>query len=818
MFKGLIARLLGFVVLPALIAAGAGLWHLHQSLPRTSGRIAVPVGAPVAITRDAHGVPHIVARSDRDAFFAIGFVHAQDRMWQLEVQRRIANGRLSEIFGRQSIEHDVWFRTLGLARAARSAWTALSPEAQQSLQAYTDGINAWLAQERTLPVEFTMFGITPEPWTVYDSLAWSKVFALDLGGNYSREIERLLLARIASPDQFRALVPEGAGATSALAVIEESAGWNAIGRLARFNKSLEADLQIGGRYIGSNAWAVAGRLTADGAALLANDPHLGLQIPSPWYMASIQGHRLDVAGATLVGLPVVVFGRNEQIAWGGTSLMGDAQDLFFEQVEPDDSSRYRVDDRWEPFTRRTEIIKVKQDFPATLRNPLRPLEISVRISRHGPIISDAFGVLDHPAALRWTALDPGDTSYDAFFNLNYATGWSSFRRALADHVAPALNFVYADRRGNIGYLAAGRIPVRKNGEGALPVPGWTDEYEWTGFVPPEDLPSGWNPPSGYVVSANNNPVGPKYPYFISHDFASSARANRITALLEEAKRNDRPIDLDVLQRIQADQYSEPARRLWTTLLEREPEGKLQEDAYGYLRAWDGSMGGDRQAATIFNVWVRHLKRRLLGDELAVYWNNAADRRYTQPFVDHLEIDLLNRLLSEDDHGLCDDRATAAVAETCQAVMSTSLDRAIRELRKIQGDDMDAWAWGQVHETLYRHTPFSGIKGLRNLFQRKVPNGGSPETVNVANFELHNATYVQDFGPSFRQLMSMAPEGVRHRYMNSTGQSGNVASEHYDDMVERFGNVTFLSFDSRAGAETRTLHLVPASEAITGGRQ
>lgn len=809
----LASRLVLFILMPVLVATMVAWWHLQRSQPVEEGRLTVSgLAGAVRIERDAHGVPIIQAHTDRDAYFAVGYLHAQDRMWQLELQRRIARGRLSEIFGKDSVDADIWFRTLGLEQAAQAGWRRLSPEAQASLQAYTDGINQWLASDPVLPPEFILLGIRPEPWTVYDSLAWVKVFALNLGGNHQREIERLLVMQVVDAAKVRDLFPDYPK-DAAITVAELTAPQRgAMMRYAGLQRRVESELQIGGRFVGSNAWAVSGRLTGDGSALLANDPHLGLQIPSLWYMASIKGAQLDVHGATLVGLPLVIFGSNRHIAWGGTNLMADAQDLYFEQVKPDDITRYSVDGRWQPFSVREELIRVRQPFPTFLRNPLQPVRISVRTTRHGPVISDLFTVLEQPASLRWTALDPDDASYEAFYRLGYARDWAGFQEALRHLVAPALNVLYADRNGNIGYLAAGRIPIRENGDGSMPVAGWTSAHEWTGWIPFESWPRSYNPTSGFLVSANNKPVDESYPYLITQDWASPSRANRITRLLEQTRATG-ALNAEAMRRIQADDYSQPAHRMAARLLQYRPRTELQRRAQAQLVGWDGRMRPDSQAATLFNVWTRALKRELLLDNLRRDWNRAEQAEFLEGVADDLDLDSLRRILAGNRSGWCDDQQTARL-ETCDDVLDHSLEAALQELSKVYSDSsMQSWAWGGAHETLYRHTPFSDLNVLRSMFQRRIANGGSPDTVNVANYRLEPAgRYVQTFGAGFRQVFVMTPERTEHLYMNSTGQSGNALSSHYDDMVEPFRDVRLLHMPVPGAAGSRVLMLIPARHA------
>ncbi|QWP75375.1 penicillin acylase family protein [Lysobacter sp. K5869] len=813
----LLARILGFVVVPAVVAAAVGWWHLRDSLPPSAERIAVPgLQAPASVERDARGVPRVVAHSDRDAYFLIGYLHAQDRLWQLELQRRMAQGRLSEVLGKETVQQDIWFRTLGLSASARQAWTALSPQAQASLQAYADGINAWLDSKPALPAEFLALGVVPERWSVYDSLAWSKVFALDLGGNYRREIERMLAAQTLDPVRLRTLFPHAAASPIAGAAPATPAAIEGYARMADFHAALEQRTGLNGRYVGSNAWAVSAKLTGDGSTLLANDPHMGLQMPSLWYMASLKGDRLDVSGATLVGLPLVVFGRNAKIAWGGTNLMADAQDVYLEQVKPDDASRYLADGQWLPFEQRVESIQVRQSFPTFLNAPIKPLRVAVRSTRHGPVINDMFQVFEQPAALRWTALDADDTSYEAFYRLGYAGDWNEFDAAAGYLVAPALNLLYADRGGHVGHLAAGRIPLRAAGDGGAPVPGWTDEYAWTGSLPHAQMPRVYDPPSGFVASANNDPTPPGYAHLISHDWAPPTRVERIAQLIDAAVAAKQPVDLALMQRMQADQHSESARRLLKVLLRHEPNNPYQHRVYEDLRKWDGRMDRDSRAATVFNAWLRHLKRRLVGGALEGYWNRSRQNRALQGMADAVDPDTVIAMLSGRSGQWCRDRENSQPTD-CDLVVDAALDDAVRELRKMAGDDVDDWAWGEVHQTVYRHAPFSSVNVLRSWFERRIGNGGSPDTLNVADYALgERGSYEQTFGAGFRQIVALAPGKTAHVQMNSTGQSGNVLSRHFDDMVEDFRDVRYADMAAAGATRTQLQPAPPASPAPASG--
>lgn len=794
-------RLVLFFLLPLLLIGG-WLWvHLLRSLPETgTTRLTQGVSAPVTLIRDAHGTVLIKAANDRDAYYAIGYAQAQDRLWQLQLQRWMVRGRLSEVFGKNSIDSDVWFRTLGLHESARNAWPALSPPAQASLTAYTAGVNAAIAQTRTLPLEFQLFGVQPEAWTPVDSLAWTKMFALNLGGNFRREIDHYLARSALTPTQAAFFFP--GYPLNAADAPPVGAAMPALAGLADWQDRLQRDSQFAHFDTGSNAWAVQGRLTSSGGALLSNDPHLGLQIPSSWYAIAVDSPTLKTSGMSLVGLPVVVFGRNERIAWGGTNMMADTQDLYLERADAE-GKQYESDGTWKPFETRSESIRVRADFPERLHRPYVPIALKVRRSEHGPIVSDYFGLFDAPVALRWTGLDTADTSYEAFFRLGYAQDWNQFKQALGHHVAPAMNMLYADRAGNIGQLGAGRIPIRKKGSGTLPVPGWDTGYGWSGYIPPAQWPETYNPPSGYLVNANNRIVGEEYPYFISHDWASPARARRIEQLLREHIDSGHKLSADDMKRIQADTLDLDAARLMGVLRKRLPDGRHAAQAAQYLSRWDGDMRADSQAAAIFHSWMRHLRQRLFQERLRGTWEAPQAGRFLDQLGAGVGTAQLTNLLEGDGGGWCDQTRDTA-KDSCSQLLAASQADALEELYKLRGDwSMRSWQWGKIQRTLYAHAPLSSMKPLNKVFERRIGNGGSADTVNVAVSRfVEGEGYLQDFGPGFRQVIELGPAGIAHSYMSSTGQSGNVLSPYYDDMIKPFRNVGYVRFGDSAGAADR----------------
>ena len=797
MFKSypLLSRFLLFVALPLAAALIACFVYLRGSLPPAGARvIKAGVSQPVELTRDENGVAVVNARTDRDAFFAIGFAHAQDRMWQLDLQRRTAAGRLSEVFGRETVPQDAWMRALGLYEAAEQSWSRLSTEARASLTAYAAGVNAWLAQDPVLPPEFIVLGLRPEPWREVDSLAWSKVFALNLSNNMWNETSNMIASQYLSREQMVSLLGlslSDLSADAAGGVMSEQA---AAGLLS-IREGLESGLKIGGRYVGSNAWVVAGRLMQGEQAALANDPHLGVQMPSPWYVARLKGDRLNVSGMTLVGLPVVIFGQNGNIAWGGTSMMADVQDLYIEQPNPADPTQYKRGDGWANFDVRSEIIQIRAEFPASLRAPIEPVRIQFRRTLDGPVISDIVGAFDQSVALRWTALDPDDASYESFLRVNYAHDWDTFKDSFQTYVAPALNLLYADKSNNIGSLGVGRIPVRSKGEGRLPVPAWTNEYRWTGYIPFNDWPQRFNPDEGYIVSANDKPVGPDYPYFISADWAPPNRARRIEQLLQEKVSRGERISLDHFGRMQGDTVDLSVRGLLDYLKRYSPARPEQQKALGYLQNWDGNMSRDSQGAAIFFVWARHLRVEVFSTALKQTWNKQRQGVELDRVVSATSYDQLLHALTEQPSAWC-----GAAGGSCVPLLGRSLDATIAELRKLRGSNMDSWRWGDIHHALYEHMPFSKVTWLASVFERKLPSGGSPDTINVANAVFARAEgYDQTFSAGFRQIIQIGPS-TRHQYMNSTGQSGNVLSAHYDDMVKPFRDVQYRVLDSGAAAK------------------
>lgn len=764
-------------------------------------------GVKVRVLEGQNGVPHIIGQSDSDVFFGMGYLHARERMWQLEMQRRIARGRLSEVLGPSALNHDVWMRTLGLYDASRSAWASLSPEARGSLRAYAAGINAWLAEDPRLPPEFALLGVSPEPWNELDSLAWTKVFALSLSGNFSAEVDRYLLAQHLDRASLSTLFPYD---DLAVEHPQATAQAESDGRASRTlfsldlrRREVENGLGIGGRFVGSNTWVVSRALTKDGSAILANDPHLALQVPSPWFPVSQHGHRLRAQGMSMIGLPVVVFGRNEHIAWGGANLMADVQDLYFESFDNGDRRRYRSSTGWRIAQVRTEEILVRPPFPAWLRKPLAPVRLVVRTTERGPIISDSLDTVGEPVSLQWTALSRNDRSYESFLKLNYARDWEAFRDAFREYVAPALHMVYADRNGHIGSIAVGRIPLRSVGDGTMPLEGWNLEPNWKEFVPFDSMPQMYDPARGFIVAANSRLLDYPSAHLISKDWAPSSRADRIEELLLEVSNGGRPATIERSRGIQMDVVSLPARKLLRVLIGAEARDGQQRRALRVLAAWNGEMRADSVGASIFSAWVRRLRLRLLLPRLSEQWGVRRSRAHVERLLEETSLDVLYAALThEDEHWCTTSRRVTGVRQSrpaCEDVLIVSLADALNDLRKLQGSDMDSWRWGAIHENVYEHMPLSSINGISAVFGRRSAAGGSEDTVNASAATYREGEgFLGTHGVSFRQIIQLSATGTTHLFMNSSGQSGNPFSGRYSDTLRLFTDGQYYRFDSCIG--------------------
>jgi penicillin amidase len=765
-FRGLLTALI--VVGSALLG---GYFYLRLSLPQVSGEIKVAgLQAPVEVLRDAHGIPHIFASSERDAQFALGFVHAQDRLWQLEMNRRIGSGRMAEVLGPAALDTDRFLRTLGIRRVAAANVGALDADSRKMLAAYAAGVNAFLVERPVLPPEFWLLRVTPEPWSEVDSAVWARMMAWDLGGNWRSELLRLQLASRLPTAAIQELLPPYPGdAAPQLPDLRQF-----YGVLEKEPAQLSAAEMRGGA---SNSWVVSGSRSLSGKPLLANDPHLGLTAPNIWYFAHLHAPGLDAIGATLPGVPGIIIGRNARIAWAVTNTGPDVQDLYLERL--DGSGGYVAPDGPRRFATVRETIQVKG---------ADDVQLSVRISRHGPVISDVLQTaLDatprgHALALAWTALADDDTSLAALLRLGRASGWLEFLDATRHFHAPQQNLSYVDVDGNIGLIAPGRIPVRKPENrlhGLAPAPGWDARYDWAGFIPFDELPRAFNPPSGRIVTANHKIVPPGYRHYITSEWEAPYRARRIDELLDHVRRHDR----GSFARMQADVVSLAARELLPRMVAIQGKSLEARDVLKWLAAWDGAMSPDAAEPLIFNAWWREFARALYADELGPAFRGAWRSRAL--FIDNVLAD------RDGQARWCDDVRTPRV-ESCEELLAASLEKALADLRERYGDDPGRWKWGEAHEARLRHRPLSRSTWLRRYFDVSVPSGGDDYTINRGQMDWGDAAqpFENRHASSLRAIYDLA-DPQASLFIHPGGQSGNPLSRHYRDFAPLWARGDYL---------------------------
>jgi penicillin amidase len=792
----------------AILLSALGVAVVRQSFPQTSGEITLSgLNSPVDINRDSMGIPHIYAASLHDLFMAQGYVHAQDRFWQMDFWRHLGSGRLSEMFGGSEVETDSFLRTLGWSQVAAQELASFDTESVAILDAYAEGVNAYLAdhQGTALSLEYGILKILtpaykPEPWTPVNTLTWGKAMAWDLGSNMDEEIERAILLKTLTPEQVAQLFPAypadhpviipemgQAGAVPSGRYNLPDLDWASIQK--RFS-SLDSLLGPSGAGIGSNSWAISGSLTTTGMPLLANDPHLSIQMPSIWYQVGLHCRPVspscpfEVAGFSFAGVPGVVIGHNQNIAWGLTNTGPDVMDLYIEKINPQNPNQYEVNGKWVDMSVRTETIAVGGGDPVSL---------TVRSTRHGPIISDAYADLakfntkagitlpeNYAISLRWTALEPS-TIFQAIWGFNKAANWDDFRQAAAKFNVPAQNLIYADTQGNIGYQMPGNIPIRRNGDGRLPVPGWTDEYEWTGYVPFEKLPSVFNPSSGYIVAANNAVVGAGYPYLITTDWDYGFRANRIVSMIMNSPG---PIDVAYIQRMQGDNYEANSQTLGPLVWQLDFQAGTPNQALAQemLKNWDGQAGMDSAPAAVFEVFWKNLLADTFHDDLPKdYWPSNGSRWD----------EVIRNLVKQPDNLFWDDKTTTDKVETRDDMLTRAFTQAVAEIEQLQGKDSTKWNWGDLHTAIFANQSLgkSGIAPIEALFNRgPFRTNGGDAIVNATGW---NPTlgYSVDWLPSMRMIVDLGD--LRSSLtVHTTGQSGHAYNPHYIDMANLWRTIQY----------------------------
>ena len=816
-----------WIAVPAALAAAialagaAGWFWLRTSLPPLDGEIALPgLRERAEVIYDANGIPHIRAATVDDAYFVLGFVHARDRMFQMDFARRLGSGTLSEVVGERTLPFDRMARTLGTERNAERILARLPEDAVAVLNAYSAGINAWLAtRSGALPPEFVVLGYEPKPWQPKDSLARSGVKLANLVWEWESEALRGALAARLSPEQFSDLFPEAAdGARSGAGRARTMTRGVAVARW----KSLRRAMPGGSRAEppASNAWAVAGGRTASGRPLLASDPHMGLTAPGLWYLARMEAPGLSLAGATVPGGPVFLLGHNGAIAWGMTNAGSDFQDFFIERVSEGDPGRYDAPGGPRPFEVRTEIIPVKGR---------EPVELIVRETRHGPVVSDLapdfaapegqrLGERDHVLAFSSTLLRDDDMTFLAILGLNRARNWADFTSALENFHSPHVTMTYADTDGNIGFLSPGRVPIRRSGDGWTPSAGWTGERDWIGFVPFDELPRTFNPPSGLVVHANQRIVSPDYPWFLARRWSPPYRAKRIHAHMDRVA--PRTVATEIA--LQQDELSGAAAALVPLFLTLADPSRLDENAkraLSLVRGWDRRMARASAAPLIFAAWLGEVNRGLYADELGDLF---------QPFFG-LRPRTVAHLLTKRQ-AWCDDVATSAV-EDCGGIVTAAFSRALDDLARRYGDRVENWRWGEAHQAVFRHIVLGRVPIVKRWADIRIETGGGGFTVNRGRHNVANANepFASNHGSAYRAVYDLS-DLSNSVFSVGTGDSGNFLSWRYDNTTRRWRDGEYMRIPGpapkhcgrRRGCWCSCRHPGPARPGSTGidrtGRQ
>ncbi|CAN7417849.1 penicillin acylase family protein [Rossellomorea sp. LjRoot5] len=766
-----------FILLGLLIFVN---YYIDRSLPVTTGTITMNgLSKNVKVIRDKDGVPHIHAQNEKDLYMAQGYVQAQDRLFQMDLSRRQASGRLSEVVGEKAVNRDKFFRTFGLRRAAEVSFTAYPDEAKQLLEWYAEGVNAYMEEAKDggrLPIEFTLLGYKPEKWTPIDSLTIGKYMAFDLGGHWQGQAFRYWALENLPKEKAYDLFPTYP--KDAPTILSD------IGEVQVDLKQSFASAVIPTEFNGSNNWVVSGDKTKSGKPLLADDPHLSLGTPSIWYQMQLESPEVNVSGVIFAGIPGIILGHNEQIAWGVTNTGPDVQDLYIEKRSEEDPDLFLYDGKWEKATIVQEPIKVKDG---------ETIPYKVTITRHGPVISEFAhqGEAGEVMAMRWTALDPS-LELSAIININKAKNWGEFEEALEDFHVPTQNFVFASKDGTIAYKANGKIPIRKRGDGLLPVPGWDPDYDWQGFIHFDELPKVINPESGFVATANNKVVDDDYPYHISHHWAQPYRYMRISEYLEGKSE----LTISDMKALQMDQKNLHAREFVPILTEDLETGSLtdeQKKAIEILKSWNYLDDKNLAAPLIFHQWMNEISTELFEKVVPDDMMKLFEGR--QSVVD----ELIRKAHTGDESQWFADRGGY------KSFLAASLTNALNEIEEAYGSSVNEWEWGMYHKVYFEHPLSSASPILKKFLNERgpVPVGGSRVTVEAASY---NEEGIVNHGASWRFVIDTS-DMENGYHIVGPGQAGHFKSEWYQDQIDAWVNGDYHK-TSLAGSKGDQLILKP----------
>ena len=737
----------------------------RRRFPQIEGKINLKgLNSPVEIIRDRWGIPHIYASNLNDLFFAQGYAHAQDRLWQMELNRRTAQGRLSEIFGGIALDTDRTVRTFGFNRLGKIDWDAMEGNIKDTLLAYAEGVNAFInAKDRKLPVEFSLIRHQPEPWQPVDSAAFMRVMIWQLSHAWYGEVVRAQVIQavgekaaaeleIDYPDENPLTLPEG---------IE-------LNQLDFSGTRPSAHSPFLAQGLGSNAWTIAGHKSDTGMPYLCNDVHLPLSLPSLWYHVHLISGDFHVTGVSLPGIPCILVGHNAHIAWGMTLAYTDCEDLFVEKFDPNAPTHYQTETGWQEAQVIPELIIVKGKPEAHLEN--------VVITRHGPLISDVIGYAQERLAVQSMALKPSQAFY-GWYCLNLARNWSDFRTAMKLIEAPQLNVSYADTDGNIGHWVTGKVPLRAKGDGRLPAPGWTSEYEWSGEIPFDEMPHALNPQKGFITTCNNRLVDDDYPYYLGSVWMNGYRARRIC---EELSRKEL-ISHEDMRALHRDYTSLPGKEFVTRLETFESNDPDAQLALLQLRDWDCVLSPDSIGGAIYEVvryrLVRNLLDPALGEELTFHLMGQGFHPLllaSNEFFGHDTVTMLRFL----DHP---ESRWVIQAGGRDEVIERSLKEGVNWLRSRFGPDINRWRWGNFHRIIFSHA-LSVQKPLDKVFDRgPYPIGGDTDTPCQTAMHPQEPYDNKAWSPGYRQIVDLG-DLSRSIAILPPGQSGQLGNSHYDDLI------------------------------------
>ncbi len=780
-YKILLTIVIGLVIVVAITLLGLN-WFIANSKPQLEGELGLTsLEQPVTVTRDEEGVPHIEAQSDADLYRAQGFVQAQDRLFQMDLARRQASGELSEVVGEAALSTDQFFLTFSLRDAAEKSYEGYSAEAKQVLEWYAEGVNDFIThakEEGQLSYEFTLLGYEPEPWTPVDSLTIGKYMAYDLGGNWSTLAIRHWALQNLEEDKAKELF---------ITYPQDDPAILEANKQTKVQVGAEFPLEVMPHpFNGSNNWVVSGDKTASGQPLLADDPHLGLSTPSIWYQMHLQSPEQNVSGVIFAGIPGIILGHNDDVAWGVTNVGPDVQDLYIEKPNPDNPYQFSYDGEWEDAEVRSYEIAVKDQDPV-------PFEVVV--TRHGPVISNILYEESDPEAvfsMQWTALEPTQ-ELQAILEMNKSSNWEQFESALEQFHAPAQNFVFAAKDGTIAYKANGRLPLRKQGDGQLPVPGDSSEYGWDGYVPYDELPTTVNPEEGFIATANNQVVDDSYPYHITDFWAQSYRYERIAEVLRE---NDSLTVQDMMD-LQMDQQNLQARRFLEQMLsslEATETGADYEDLIAEMRGWNQVDDKDLMQPLVFHKWMKKLPDVLFEEDI------PEDIYDMMPGKANITDQMLQ---------LYADGKTSAWVEEAGGVdawLEQAFLEMMEEMKEKHGSDYMEWNWGDEHLLTFDH-PLSGASPIlaRFLNPDPIPIGGSGITTQAAAFnEQGEVTH----GASWRFVADLTDLSSAYHIVGP-GQSGHMKSDWLHSQVDDWAEGSYHETSTTGEyKESYTLELLP----------